>query len=75
MPDTLVTVLIIVIVTELLCFGIFWRANLIPDFDLKVYIPLPGGSGLTTTARKITLSAIAAVIAVSVVVLLIAALI
>ena len=75
MPDTLVTVLIIVIVTELLCFGIFWKANLIPDFDLEVYIPLPGGLGLTTTARKITLSAIAAVIAVSVVVLLIAALI
>lgn len=74
MPDTLVTVMIIVIVTEVICLGIFWKANLIPDFDLEVYIPLPGGSGLTTTARKITLTAIAAVIAVSAVVLLIAAL-
>ena len=74
MPDTLVTVMIIVIITELICLGVFWKANLIPDFDLDVYIPLPGGSGLTTTARKITLTAIAAVIAVSAVVLLIAAL-
>lgn len=74
MPDTLVTVMIIVIVTELICLGVFWKANFIPDFDLEAYIPLPGGAGLTTTARKITLTAIAAVIAVSAVVLLIAAL-
>ena len=74
MPDTLVTVMIIVIITEVICLGIFWKANLIPDFDLEVYIPLPGSAGLTTTARKITLTAIAAVIAVSAVVLLIAAL-
>ena len=74
MPDPLVTVLIIVIITELICLGVFWRANFIPDFDLETYIPLPGGRGVTTTARKITLAAISAVIVVSAVVLLVAAL-
>ena len=74
MPDLLVTILIIVIITETICLGIFWKTNFIPDLDLPSYIPLPGNTGITTTARKITLTAIAAVILVSIVILLIAAL-
>ena len=74
MPDPLITILIIVIITEIICLGVFWKANFIPDFDLETYIPLPGGRGLTTTARKITLAAISAVIAASAVILLVAAL-
>ena len=74
MPDPLITVLIIVIIVELICLGVFWKANVIPDFDLETWIPLPGGRGLTTTARQITLAAISAVIAVSAVILLVAAL-
>ena len=74
MPDPLVAVLIIVIVTELICLGVFWKGNFIPDLDLPSYIPLPGGRGVTTTARKITLAAISAVIVVSAVILLVAAL-
>ena len=74
MPDPLISVLIIVIITELICLGVFWKANFIPDFDLEAWIPLPGGRGLTTTARKITLAAISAVIAASAVILLVAAL-
>lgn len=74
MPDPLITILIIVIITEIICLGVFWKANFIPDFDLETYIPLPGGRGLATTARKITLAAISAVIAASAVILLVAAL-
>ena len=74
MPDPLITILIIVIITEIICLGVFWKANIIPHFDLEAWIPLPGGRGLTTTARKITLAAISAVIAVSAVILLAAAL-
>ncbi len=74
MPEPLISVLIIVIVTELICLGVFWRANFIPDFDLETYNPLPGGRGVTTTARKISLAAISAVIGVSAVILLVAAL-
>lgn len=74
MPDPLITILIIVIIVELICLGVFWKANVIPDFDLETWIPLPSGRGLTTTARQITLAAISAVIAVSAVILLVAAL-
>lgn len=74
MPDPLITILIIVIITEIICLGVFWKANFIPDFDLEAWIPLPGGRGVTTTARKITLAAISAVIVASAVILLVAAL-
>ena len=74
MPEPLITILIIVIITELICLGVFWKANFIPDLDLEAWIPLPGGRGLTTTARKISLAAIAAVIVASAVILLVAAL-
>ena len=74
MPDPLITILIIVIITETICLGIFWKTNFIPNFDLPSYIPLPGNTGIITTARKVTLTAIAVVILVSIVILLIAAL-
>ena len=74
MPDPLITVLIIVIVTETVFLGVLWKTNAIPNFDLPAYIPLPGNTGIITTARKVTLTAIAAVILVSIVILLIAAL-